>query len=163
MLVRMALPLRGTCAFTYGSIVTSWLVIAVYHLWCDSSSTGCGVAWNSKRPAWCEGWCGRGRDPGTAPGIQMVLLFLSSVFAASSDRGHDREGEENVSGTYHRASARFSSRPGQCKQPTHCRGTLCPLHTKTHSPLIKNKNRHSGPCWAQTAYSSLLFWSSISR
>ena len=29
------------------------------------------------------------------------------------------------SGTCNRASARFSSRPGQCKQPTHCRGTLC--------------------------------------
>ena len=39
-------------------------------------------------------------------GIQMVLLFPSSVFAASSDRGHDREGEENVSGTYQRFSTR---------------------------------------------------------
>jgi len=34
-----------------GSVVTSWLVIAVYHYWCDGSSTGCGVAWKPKAAA----------------------------------------------------------------------------------------------------------------
>ena len=66
-----------------------------------------------------------GRVQAQVQGSQMVLLFLSSVFAANRDRGNDREGEESVSGTCSRVSTRLSCRFGQCKQPTHVRGTLC--------------------------------------